>query len=100
MACIACSACGDPGTVNPGTLAGVNATATARARSRTAIPRLAIAFHGKSFSTAINPAMNAIQPMLITPSENRAAIRAQQQPTHQPPWITPIRKAPSRPGRQ
>ena len=44
--------------------------------------------------------MNAIQPRLITPSANSAAISAQQQPTHQPPWMTPIRSAPSRPGRQ
>ena len=44
--------------------------------------------------------MKAIQPMLITPSANSAAISAQQQPTHQPPWTDPIRSAPSRPGRQ
>ena len=44
--------------------------------------------------------MNAIQPMLITPSAKRAAISAQQQPMHQPPWIAPMRRAPLRPGRQ
>ena len=42
--------------------------------------------------------MNAIQPMLITPSANSAAISAQQQPTHQPPWIEshPQRAQPAR----
>src|SRR4051794_22563290 len=62
--------------------------------------QLAAMRDGNSFSTAISAAINAIQPMLITPSANRAAINAQQQPTHQAPWIAPIRKAPQTPGRQ
>ena len=95
-----CIASGDPGRVRPGTLAGVNASARPRTISRTAMPRLASAFHGKSFSTAIRAAMNAIQPRLITPSANSAAISAQQQPTHQPPWTTPMRRLPSRPACQ
>ena len=43
--------------------------------------------------------MKAIQPMLITPSANSAAISIQQQPTHQPPCSMPMRSAPARPGR-
>ena len=99
MPCIAFIASGESGRVSPGTLAGAKATPKPRTASRTAIPRLASAFHGRSFSTAINAAMNAIQPRLITPSANSAAISAQQQPTHQPPCVTPMRRAPSRPGR-
>ena len=64
------------------------------------MPRLATSFHGSSFSIAISAAMNAIQPMLITPSANSAAISVQQQPTHQPPCSIPIRSAPAPPGCQ
>ena len=64
------------------------------------MPRFAHAVQGSSFSSAISAAMNAIQPMLITPSANSAAIRAQQQPTHQAPCSMPILIAPRRPGRQ
>ena len=56
--------------------------------------------HGSSFSAAISAATNAIHGMLITPSANSAAMRAQQQPTHQAPCSTPRRKAPSDPSRQ
>ena len=62
--------------------------------------RLVATRHGRSFSAAISAAMNAIQPMLMTPSANSAAISAQQQPTHQEPWSNPTRNAPVRPGRQ
>jgi hypothetical protein len=44
--------------------------------------------------------MNTIQPTLITPRANNAAISPQQQPTHQAPWASPIRSAPIRPGCQ
>src|SRR6478609_5462411 len=86
-----------PGIVRPGTLSGPNATQIPRTSSTMAMPRLAIVFHGSSFSIAINAAMNAIQPKLITPSANNAAINAQQQPTHQAPCLMPIRSAPVRP---
>jgi hypothetical protein len=49
---------------------------------------------------AISPATNAIQTVLITPSANSAAMRAQQHPTHQAPWFAPMRSAPDKPGRQ
>ena len=62
--------------------------------------RLATAFQGSSFSIAIRAATITIQPMLITPRANSAAISPQQQPTHQPPCSMPIWSAPSRPGRQ
>ena len=45
------------------------------------------------------PATNAIHVTLITPRANSEAISAQQQPTHQAPFRTPIRTAPSRPSR-
>ena len=97
---IPCIASADPGTVSPGTLSGANAIPRPRTSSSTAIPRLATVFHGSSFSIAIRAAMNAIQPRLITPSANSAAIKAQQQPMHQPPWTIPIRRLPSRPACQ
>src|SRR5215211_463287 len=86
------------GTVNPGTDSGTNATASPRTASKIATDRLATAFHGRSFSTAIRAATKAIQPTLITPTTISAAISAQQQPTHQPPCSIPIRSAPVRPG--
>ena len=95
---IARAASGESGTVRPGTSWGENATTRPRTSSSTAMPRLATAFQGTSFSIAIRAAMNAIQPTLITPSANRAAISAQQHPTHQPPCSMPIRRPPSRPG--
>src|SRR3954447_11519701 len=45
------------------------------------------------------PATNAIHAMLITPSANSDAISAQQQPTHQAPFLAPIRTAPDGPSR-
>jgi hypothetical protein len=59
----------------------------------------ATARQGKSFSTAMNAAMSAIHPMLMTPRARSAAIRAQQQPTHHMPCSTPMRRAPALPGR-
>src|SRR4051794_5817380 len=100
MRCIAFIAWGESGSVRPGTLAGVIATDNPRTSSKTAMPRFAIARHGRSFSAAISAATKAIQPRLITPSANSAAMSAQQQPTHQPPCSTPTRSAPNRPGRQ
>ena len=55
---------------------------------------------GSNFSNAIRPATTAIQMRLITPSANSEAIRAQQHPMHQPPWLIPIRSPPTRPLRQ
>src|SRR5215471_13210790 len=52
------------------------------------------------FSTAMSPAMTAIHVMLMTPSAKSDAMRAQQQPTHQAPFLTPIRSAPDGPSRQ
>ena len=49
---------------------------------------------------AMSPATNAIQVMLMTPSANSDAMRAQQQPTHQAPFFAPIRRPPSNPSRQ
>src|SRR5689334_114444 len=88
------------GRVSPGTVPGAAATQTARARSTSAMPRLAPAFHGSSFSPAISAATNTIQPMLMIPSANSDAISAQQQPRHQPPCSAPMRSAPAGPPRQ
>ena len=38
--------------------------------------------------------------MLMTPSAKSDAISAQQQPTHQAPFLAPIRSAPAGPSRQ
>ena len=97
---IARAAAGESGRVSPGTLSGTKATASPRTTNRTATERLATAFHGKSFSSAIRAAIKTIHPMLITPRAKSAAIRPQQQPTHQPPCSTPMRSAPIRPARQ
>ena len=86
--------------VRPGTSSGAIATERPSTARRTAIARFATTLHGSSFSIAIRAAISAIQPMLMTPSANSAAISAQQQPTHQAPCSIPIRRAPSRPGRQ
>src|SRR3954470_4125737 len=84
----------------PGTTDGATSSATPTRTSTAVTDQLAAIRDGSSFSTAISAAMNAIQPMLITPSANSAAISAQQQPTHQPPCTAPIRNAPYRLGRQ
>ena len=55
--------------------------------------------HGNVFSTAISPATTAIHDTLMTPRANSDAISAQQQPTHQAPFLTPIRTAPPTPSR-
>ena len=65
-----------------------------------ATPYVATRRHGSSFSTAMIPAMNAIQVMLMTPRANNAAISAQQHPTHQAPILVPMRSAPTFPSRQ
>jgi len=85
--------------VRPGTLEGVRATAIAVAAMMAATARLAVVFHGSSFSAAISAAISSIHPTLITPSANRPAISAQQQPTHQAPCSTPMRSAPVGPSR-
>ena len=64
-----------------------------------AVPYVATLRHGRVFSAAISPAMNAIHAMLMTPSAKSDAMSAQQQPTHQAPCIAPIRKDPDRPSR-
>jgi hypothetical protein len=56
--------------------------------------------HGRVFSIAIRPAITVIQTMLMIPSAKNDAINAQQQPTHQAPFFTPICKAPDQPSRQ
>ena len=97
---IAFIACGESGSVSPGTLEGLIATESPSTKRSRAMTRLVATPHGKSFSAAISAAMKAIQPMLMIPSANSAAISAQQQPTHQAPWRSPTLSAPTRPGRQ
>src|SRR4029450_9580781 len=46
------------------------------------------------------PATSAIHETLMTPRANSEAINAQQHPTHQAPFLAPIRTAPERPSRQ
>ena len=55
---------------------------------------------GSSFSAAMNAAMSAIQPMLITPTANSAAINAQQHPRHHAPCLIPGARPPTWPSRQ
>ncbi len=81
IASIERSAAGDPGTVRPGTSLGAVATPIPRTTRRAAVAALASAPRGSSFSIPIKAAIKTIQPMLITPSANSAAIKAQQQPT-------------------
>jgi len=78
---------------------GAAAIPTARTTSTAVTARVAAIREGRSFSTAISIATTTIQAMLITPSANSAAIRAQQQPTHHAPCSIPMRSAPSRPSR-
>ena len=47
----------------------------------------------------MRPATIAIQIGLMTPRANSDAIRAQQQPTHQAPFLIPMRSAPDHPSR-
>ena len=49
---------------------------------------------GSSFSPAMNAAISAIQPRLMTPTANSAAISAQQHPRHQAPCLRPRSRAP------
>src|SRR5436190_17847365 len=84
----------------PGTDDGLTSSVIPTSASNAVTDQFAAMRDGNSFSTAISAAMNAIQPMLITPSANSAAISAQQQPTHQAPCTAPIRNAPYRLGRQ
>ena len=69
-------------------------------RLTAAVPWEASRRHGTVFSKAMRPATTAIQTMLKMPNANSAAIRAQQQPTHQAPLLAPIRRAPDGPSRQ
>ena len=55
-----------------------------------AVASLAPRGQGLVFSMATSAAINTIQVTLITPSANRAAISAHEQPIHQPPLRTPI----------
>ena len=100
IACIARIAAGLPGTVSAGTLEGDAAIPSASAASTTATPAVEAERQGSSFSAAIRAPTRSIQVKLIAPSANSAAIRAQQQPRHQPPCSNPIRSAPERPGFQ
>src|SRR4051794_18104370 len=79
---------------SPGTRPGTSATERPRTTRSTATPRFATLLQGRSFSAAIRAAIKAIQATLIIPSANRAAISAQQQPTHQAPCASPRRSAP------
>jgi hypothetical protein len=63
------------------------------------VPYVATRRHGRSFSVAMSPATTAIQVTLMTPNAKSEAIRAQQQPTHQAPFSTPMRSAPDHPPR-
>ena len=96
--CIAPAAC-ESGIVRPGKRAGRSATPSARTSSTDVTDRLAGTLLGSSFSEAIKAAMTIIQVMLINPSTNSDAISAQQQPTHQAPCTTPMRRAPAPPSR-
>src|SRR5215472_11179110 len=89
-----------PGTTKPGTKLGATRTPTARARRISVVDQTATRRHGTTFSTVIRAATTAIQKMLITPSANRAAISAQQQPRHHAACLEPIENAPPTPSRQ
>src|SRR3954470_21196677 len=89
-----------PGIVSPGIADGAASMSTPRPSNSPAVPQVATRRQGRIFSTAISPATNAIQATLMIPSANSAAMRAQQQPTHQAPWAAPIRRAPVDPFRQ
>src|SRR5215510_15695786 len=52
------------------------------------------------FSNAMSPATTAIHVTLMTPNAKSDAMRAQQQPTHQAPFLAPIWSAPDGPSRQ
>src|SRR3954452_11118184 len=88
------------GIVRPGTTRG-DASRRTPSTSRTSVaPHVATRLQGSVFSIAIRPAITAIQTMLMIPSAKNDAINAQQQPTHQAPFVAPIRNAPERPARQ
>src|SRR3954468_10652043 len=88
------------GIVRAGTAEGEASTSMPRTRRTAAVPSVATRRQGRVFSIAINAATNAIQTMLISPSAKSDTIRAQQQPTHQAPCLTPISSAPRGPSRQ
>src|SRR5207302_299411 len=69
-----------PGSVSPGTLAGDTATQIPRATSATARTGASRGPRGRTFSAKIATATTAIQNRLITPSTNRTAIMAPEQP--------------------
>src|SRR5262249_46011530 len=82
------------GIVSAGSASGAASSTTPSASKAVAVPYTATRRHGTVFSTAISPATNAIQAMLITPSANSDAINAQQQPTHHAPWPAPMSRTP------
>ena len=78
---IARIAAGESGVVRPGTWPGKRPTPTARARSTTTVTASARSRQGSTFSSTISAAITTIQVMLITPSANKAAISAHDEPT-------------------
>src|SRR5207247_10993060 len=87
------------GMVRPGTEFGAVSRTKPSASNATVVPYTATRLHGSVFSIAIRPAITVIQTMLMIPSAKNDAINAQQQPTHQAPFFTPMRNAPERPSR-
>src|SRR5215216_3029061 len=88
------------GIVRPGTASGTASTSAPRTSSSAAVPYVATRRQGRVFSIAIRPATIAIQTTLMIPSAKNDAISAQQQPTHQPPFFSPMYSAPDQPSRQ
>ena len=84
---------GEPGSTKPGTSCGTARIAAASSTRPAAVASLAPRAQGPIRSKATSTAITAIHVRLITPSANRAAIRAQDDPRHQPPLRTPISSA-------
>src|SRR5712691_4275137 len=86
--------------VRSGTASGTASKNAPSTSSTAAVPYVATRRQGSVFSVAIRPATIAIQTTLMIPSAKNDAISAQQQPTHQPPFFSPMRSAPDQPSRQ
>src|SRR5689334_10190589 len=91
---------GEAGIVSVGSAFGAARTRTPRASSTIAVVyATTVLRQGTVFSMAMMAATNAIQETLMTPRANSDAIKAQQHPTHQAPFVAPIRTAPEPPSR-
>ena len=69
---------------------GAARTSRPMASRTAAVPYVAIRRHGTVFSKAMRPATTAIHTTLMIPNAKSDAISAQQQPTHQAPFLVPI----------